>query len=183
MAATPQFPYYNMRNKLDRATVFYSYMIGVKQGSGVTSYIGMCEQLSQRSQRTVERIREIWPQGPGPIPVDMVWGGSDVSLELHKVELYEQSLMSVFGSSASLDWANALLTIQEILYLPNSDSLTNSTSTRVITFNECVVANHSKQIQTGQARIVENVTIEVSTVSVSDNSVISSATQVTGGTF
>ena len=143
-------------SKLSRATVFYAYTISI---GGVS--VGTCEQFSEKSQRQVERIREIpRSQGQGPSPVDIVWGGSDVTLELQRVELYNKSLLNVFGAAGFLDFANTFLDVTESLFMPN-DAKGKPQSPKVTTFKDCVVSNYSKQIQTSQARIMETMTVEV----------------------
>jgi len=136
-----------------RHTVFYSHTIQV---GGVN--IGSFERLSIRASRNTERIREILFK-TGPEVVEIVWGGTDISIDLSRVEMYTLSLYEAFGFDIySIEDFNQPIQVMEIQKNP-----TNS-SKRIIHYTDCVPSSWSKDIDTGTVRTVESMTLEVRTI-------------------
>lgn len=134
-------------------SVFYAYTISI----GSTE-IGSFEKFSQRSTRTVERIREIY-YNSGPKVIDMVWGGTDITLELSRVELYAEALLELFGvSSLGLEYVNTKIDVHEAQVNPTTGSM------KIITFKDCVPSDFGKDVSTDTARIVESMTLQASYV-------------------
>ena len=135
-------------------SVFYAYsiMIGQKE-------IGSFEKFSERSTRTVERIREIM-YSTGAKVIDMVWGGTDITLELNYVELYNQSLFQAFGVAwRGLEHVHLKFNISEVKYNPRSLG-----SPIAISFMNCVPSDYSKDIDTGTARVMNSMTVQAAYV-------------------
>jgi len=139
-------------------TVFYAYSITV-YSRGAQREIGSFEKFGQRSTRTVERIRQVM-YSTGARVVDMVWGGTDITLELNRVELYTKSLVEEFGFSTpvSLEHWNSFVNINEVTVRASTKKL------RTLTFTNCVASDFSKDIDTGTARVMETMTLQASYV-------------------
>lgn len=132
--------------------VFYSYSIHVNGFE-----IGSFERFSQRSTRTTERIREIL-FSRGPEVKEIVWGGTDISVDLSRVELYNKAIMEAFGFEIySLEDFNQPVTITEIQNNPDN-------SQRVINYLDSVASDWSKDLDTGTVRVVESMTFQVRTI-------------------
>jgi hypothetical protein len=148
-------------------SVFYAYTITTSNNSAAAgtepTEIGSFEKFGQRSTRTVERIRNIF-YSSGSRVIDMVWGGTDITLELSRVELYTQSLMAVFGiSTPSLEHWNAFVDVHEIR--TNTDGTVNT-----LTFKDCVASDFGKDLDTGTARVIETMTLQASYVMITATS-------------
>ncbi len=142
-------------------SVFYAYTITI----GGTE-IGSFEKFGQRSTRSVERIREVM-YSQGARVKDMVWGGTDITLELTRVELYEKSLLSALGNTAAglqgLEYFNFKFQINEVRKDPSAGG-----KTRTISFMNCIPSDFSKDIDTGTARVMETMTVQVGYVMASE---------------
>lgn len=139
-------------------TVFYAHSIHVEGKE-----IGSFERFSMRSSRTTERIREI-AASRGPIVKEIVWGGTDISIDLSRVEIYNRAAMEAFGFSIyTLEDFNQPVNISELQWNPGSDP-TSDAPDRTLTFTDCVASDWSKDIDTGTARIVESMTFQVRTI-------------------
>jgi hypothetical protein len=131
--------------------VFYSYAIVV----GSTA-IGSIEKVSMRATRSTERIREVL-SSQGPIVKEIVWGGTDITLDCSRVELYSLSVVEAFGSGkSSIEVFNSRVNILEQRY-ENADA----TKVRTVTYVGCVASDWGKEIDTGTARVVETMTFQV----------------------
>lgn len=140
--------------------VFYSYAIVV----GNTA-IGSIERVSMRATRATERIREVL-QSQGPIVKEIVWGGTDITLDCSRVELYSLSVIEAFGSGkTSIEVFNSRVSIFEQRYTG-----ADLTSKRTITYHDCVASDWGKELDTGTARVVETVTFQVRYMSVASGS-------------
>jgi hypothetical protein len=148
-------PYVGLPNVVH--SVFYAYTITIGSVE-----IGSFEKFSQRSTRTVERIREIM-YSSGPKVVDMVWGGTDITLELSRVELYTESLIKLFGASATMG-LEYIITPMNITESRTSPATTGTAVINMITFFNCVPSDYGKDISTDQARIIETMTVQASYV-------------------
>jgi hypothetical protein len=134
-------------------SVFYAHSIHV---NGVE--IGSFERLSVRQSRTTERIREIL-FSRGPEVKEIVWGGTDISVDLNRVELYNRAMFEAFGFEIfSIEDFNQVVNITEMQFNPNDNGR------RIITYTDCVASDISKDIDTGTARIVESMTFQVRTI-------------------
>jgi hypothetical protein len=133
-------------------SVFYAYTISVG-----TMEIGSFEKFSQKSTRTVERIREIY-YNTGAKVIDMVWGGTDITLELSRVELYETALIELFGATGGLEYINTKVDVHEAQINPSTGTI------KLITFKDCVPSDFGKDISTDTARVVESMTLQASYV-------------------
>lgn len=139
-------------------SVFYAHSIHV---NGVE--IGSFERFSMRSSRATERIREI-AAPRGPIVKEIVWGGTDISVDLSRVELYNRAMMEAFGFEIyTLEDFNQSVNISELQWNPNRDPTTDAPD-RTITFTDCVASDWSKDLDTGTARVVESMTFQVRTI-------------------
>jgi hypothetical protein len=139
-------------------SVFYSHSIHV---NGIE--IGSFERFSMRSSRTVDRIREILASR-GPQVKDMVWGGTDISIDLSKVELYNQAMFEAFGFAIyTLEDFNQFVNITESQWNAGKNP-TSDTPNRVITFVDCVASDWSKDLDVGTAKVVESMTFQVRTI-------------------
>ncbi len=74
-----------------QASVFYAYTITINNEE-----VGTLEKFSSKSTRSVERIREVL-FSRGPETREIVWGGTDTSVDIDKVELYQKSLLELVG--------------------------------------------------------------------------------------
>ena len=73
------------------AAVFYAYTI-----SSNNVEVGMIQNFSPSSTRTVERIRQIF-YNTGARVVDMVWGGTDTTVEVEMMTLYKKNTFEAWG--------------------------------------------------------------------------------------
>jgi hypothetical protein len=138
-----------------QASVFYAYTITINNEE-----IGTLEKFSSKSTRNVERIREVL-FSRGPETKEIVWGGTDTSVDIEKVELYQKSLLELVGREIhTLEDFTFPVNIVEIMQLPAG----LGGGTRVLTFVDAVCSNWGKSQSTGQARVVESMTFEVRTV-------------------
>lgn len=137
-------------------SVFYTHAIHV---NGIQ--IGSFEKLSIREARQgVERIREIL-FSRGPEVKDIVWGGVDISLDLSRVEIYNEAMLEAFGFEIfSLEDFNQVVNITEYQYNPTPIG----GGSRVITYMDCVASDKSKDIDIGTTRIVESMTFQCRTI-------------------
>jgi hypothetical protein len=140
--------------------VFYSYAIVV----GSTA-IGSIERVSMRATRATERIREVL-QSQGPIVKEIVWGGTDITLDCSRVELYDASIVQAFGSGVTtIEIFNSRVDIMEQRWKgENSDNI------RTVAYYGCVASDWGKEIDTGTARVVETMTFQVRYMEVSEGS-------------
>jgi len=135
-------------------SVWYAYTMSV---AGVS--IGSFERFGARSTRTVERIREILFSS-GATVVDMVWGGTDTSLDLSRVEMYTQGCIEVFGKAVyALEDLNTKFDITEVMTMP-----TNIGGYRSITYAGCAGQAWGRDLDVSGAKVIETMTIEVSRV-------------------
>jgi hypothetical protein len=143
-------------------SVFYAYSITVNSVSGSATEIGSFEKFGQRSTRTIDRIRQVM-YSTGAQVIDMVWGGTDITLELSRVELYAESLMAAFGfATPSLEHWNSFVDVHEVTSRPADRK------TRTLTFKNCVPSDFSKDVDTGTARVMETMTLQASYVVYTD---------------
>lgn len=135
-------------------SVFYAHSIHV---NGIE--IGSFERMSMRSTRTTERIREIL-FSRGPEVKEIVWGGTDISVDLNRVEMYNKALFEAFGFQIySLEDLNQPVNISEIQFNPADPG-----GARTITYVDCVASDWSKDVDTGTVRVVETMTFQVRTI-------------------
>jgi hypothetical protein len=134
-------------------SVFYAHSIHV---NGIE--IGSFERFSTRSGRSTERIREIL-FSRGPEVKEIVWGGTDISIDINRVELYNKAMLEAFGFEIfSIEDFNQPVNITELQFNPENNGR------RVITYMDCVASDTSKDLDTGTARIVESMTFQVRTI-------------------
>lgn len=139
-------------------TVFYAHSISA---NGIE--IGSFERFSSRSTRTTERIREVLASS-GPQVKEIVWGGTDISIDISRVEIYNKAVFQAFGYAVfTLEDINAPIDIHEFQWNPGLDPNSDSPS-RTITFVDTVASDWSKDIDTGTARVVESMSFEVRTI-------------------
>ena len=135
-------------------SVFYSYSIYI---NGLV--IGSFERFGSRSTRTTERIREIL-FSRGPEVKEIVWGGTDITVDISRVELYNKAIMEAFGFEIySLEDFNQTVNIVEVQRNPASTG-----GSRVISYQDCVASDWSKDLDTGTVRVVESMTFQVRTI-------------------
>ena len=135
-------------------TVFYAHSIWV---AGYE--IGSFERFSYRSSRSAERIREILAKR-GPEVKEIVWGGTDISVDLSRVELYNRNIFEAFGIDIfTLEDFNQHVNISEFQYNPEQNP-ESDTPARTITFEDCVATEWGKDLDTGTARVVETMTFQ-----------------------
>lgn len=139
-------------------SVFYAHSISA---NGIE--IGSFERFSKRSTRTTERIREIMGSR-GPQVKEIVWGGTDISIDISRVELYNRAIFQAFGQEIyTLEDFNSFVQIHEFQFNPEQNP-TSDTPARTITFVDCVASDWGKDLDTGTARIVETMTFQVRTI-------------------
>lgn len=138
-----------------QASVFYAYSISIKGKE-----IGTLEKFSSKSTRATESIREIM-FSRGPEIFEIVWGGTDTTIDLERVELYQNSLLEVVGNEIhTLEAFTFPVDITEIMQLPAG----LGGGQRILQFLGAVCTNWGKSQSTGQARVVETMTFNVRTV-------------------
>lgn len=131
-------------------SVWYAYSIHVNNQA-----IGSVERISSRSSRTVERIREVL-FSRGPEPSDQVWSGTDTTLELNYVELYEKSVFEALGGSgiyALEDWVT-VFNITELMRTPSG-------AIRILDYVDCVPSDWGRDLDSGGSKVVESLTVSV----------------------
>lgn len=139
-------------------SVFYAHSISA---NGLE--IGSFERFSKRSTRTTERIREVLASR-GPQVKEIVWGGTDISIDVNRVELYNKAILEAFGSEIfTLEDFNQYVDIHEFQWNPGLNP-TSDTPSRTITFVDCVASDWGKDLDTGTARVVETMTFQVRTI-------------------
>ena len=133
--------------------VWYSHSIHV---NGIE--IGSFQRLSVRSTRNTESIREIL-FSRGPEIKEIVWGGTDTSLDLSRAELYQKAMFEAFGFEIfSLEDFNQPVNITEIQVNPLSNGK------RVLTYVDCVASDIGKSVDSSTAHIVEDISFQVRTI-------------------
>jgi hypothetical protein len=139
-------------------TVWYSYAILM---NGVV--VGSLEKIGAKSDRVVERIREI-NNNTGAQVIDMVWGGTDTTLDLSRVELYTESLLKTVGSAAlSLETINLVFDIFEQMKMPTASDGSGG-GTRNISYEGCVPKSWGRELESSGSKVIESMTVEVSRV-------------------
>lgn len=134
-------------------SVFYAYSININGNE-----IGSFERLSMRASKNAERIREVL-YSHGAETKEIVWGATDISVDLSKVEIYRQCFQEAMGFAlGSLEDINTPVDIVEVQTNPVSGEK------RVVAYKDCVATSWSKSIDTGTAKLVEEMTFEVRTV-------------------
>jgi len=89
---------------------------------------------------------------------EIVWGGTDISIDLSRVEMYKKAMFEAFGFEIfSLEDFNQPVSITEYQTNPNN-------SQRIITYEDAVASEWSKDVDTGTVRIVESMTFQVRTI-------------------
>jgi hypothetical protein len=135
-------------------SVWYSYSL---QFNGVA--IGSFERFSARSTRNVERIREIL-FSRGAEVVEMVPGGTDHSVDLSYVELYQDSLIEVIGGPIfTIEDMTFPITIVEVMKLPDSIG-----GKRILEYVDSWATDWGKELDTGGAKVVESMTFQTRVV-------------------
>lgn len=130
-------------------SVFYAYSIHVNGYE-----IGSLERFGSSSTRTVERIREVL-FSRGPEVKEIVWGGTDTTVNLSRVELYATSMLEAFGQEIfALEDFNTPVNITEICTLPDG-------SKRILTFVDAVASSWGKDVEIGTVRRVETMEFAV----------------------
>lgn len=148
--AYPRIPLPN-----SQATVWYSHSIFVNNIE-----IGTFERFSAKSDRTHERIREIF-FSRGPEVREIVWGGTDISVDVSRVELYNIAMFEAFDIHIySLEDFNQYVQIAEIQHNPDPQG----GGKRTITYTDCVPTSINKDIDTGTVRTIESMTFQVRTI-------------------
>lgn len=152
-------------------SVFYAHVITMNSRP-----VGSIQNLAMRQSRAAERLREI-NASRGPTVKEIVWGGTDVELDLSKVELYDETILNSMGATGiySLDEVNFIFDIVEIQYKPgtnvrpaNRDVAT--VSQRLITYEGCVPTSFSKTIDQGDPKIIESMTVYVTKIKIETGS-------------
>lgn len=134
-------------------SVFYSYSISINSVE-----IGSFERFSATSSRTIERIREIL-FSRGPLVKEIVWGGTDISVSISRVEMYRKNVLQAIGFEIfSLEDFNQPVDIHELQMFPGTFE------TRLVTYAGCVASEMGKEVDTGTARIIETMTFQCSTI-------------------
>jgi len=139
-------------------SIFYAHSISVNG-----TEIGSFERFSAKSNRTTERIREIMA-ARGPQVKEIVWGGTDISVDVSRVELYNKSMFEAFGIEIfTLEDFNQYVDIHEFQWNPTLNPVTDPPS-RTITYIDCVASSWGKDIDTGTARMIETMSFDVRTI-------------------
>ena len=138
-----------------QAVVWYSHSIFVNNVE-----VGTFENFSTNSTRTNERIREIF-FSRGPEVREIVWGGTDITVDINRVELYNEAMFEAFGIDIfSLEDFNQYVQIMEIQNNPASAG----GGKRNITYTDCSPNKIGKSIDIGTARIIESISFDVRTI-------------------
>lgn len=129
----------------------YSYSITLN-GAAIASF----ERFSASSSRNVERIREIL-FSRGSEVVELLWAGTDTSIELSYVEIYEKAAFEAIGYPIyALEDFNFPVTIIEVMTLPPSLG-----GTRQIEYMDAVCSRWGKDLDPTNPKVVESMTFEV----------------------
>ena len=132
-------------------SAFYAYSITINSVP-----IGSFERFSARSSRTTERIREVLFTR-GPETSEIIWGGTDTSIDLSYVELYQTAIFEAMGQFIfALEDFNTPVTIVEVMSLPASVG-----GTRSIEYVDAVASAWGKEIDSSGTKVVETMTFEV----------------------
>lgn len=132
-------------------SVWYSYSIHI---NGVP--IGSFERFGARSTRVTERIREIF-FSRGPEVSEILWGGTDSSIDVTRVELYQASIYEALGFNIyALEEFNFPVTITEVMTLP-----TDPGGQRIIDYVDAVASDWGKDLDSTGAKVVETMTFQV----------------------
>jgi hypothetical protein len=148
-------------------SVFYAYSIVTGSGAPIGSF----EKFGSSFTRTHERIREIM-NSRGPITKEIIWGGTDIQVTLTKVELYDQAMLQALGMEIfTIEDFNQVIDVVEYMYIPDQPgspqqlgSYPGGGGKRVITYQDCVPTNATKDVDTTTAKVAENMTLECRTV-------------------
>jgi hypothetical protein len=133
-------------------TVWYSYAISVGANE-----IGSFERFSVNFSRTAERIREILFTH-GAETKEIIWGGTDIELTISHVELYNTNVLKAFGFDIfTLEDLNQPLEIHEVQKFPTG-------ALRTVTYLGCVATSMSKSVDTGTAKVIEEMSFACRTV-------------------
>jgi len=146
-------------------SVFYSYTIFING-----SPVGSLNSISSRSQRNAESIREVLFSAGAEIN-EIVWSGTDTTLDLNYTELYTQSLYEALGYDVySIEDLNTSFDIQEQMRVPVSPRARpmpdpeEPAKIRTLVYHDCVPTSWGKTLDTGTARVVETMSVMVRTV-------------------
>lgn len=148
-------------------SVFYAYSI---MGNG--KMIGSFEKFGSSFTRTHERIREIM-FNRGPITKEIIWGGTDISVTISHVELYNESCYEAFGVNVfTIEDFNQVVDIVEVQYVPDIPGQPAIPGTwsesgrrnRAVTYKDCVMTQVSKDIDTSTPKVASQMTFECRTV-------------------
>jgi len=140
-------------------SVFYAHSISA---NGIE--LGSFEKFSAKASRTTERIRELMARR-GPQVKEIVWGGTDISIDVSRVELYNKSLFEAFGIEIyTLEDFNKYVDVHEFQWNPGANPFTD-TPNRTITYVDCVASDWGKDLDTGTVRTVESMSFQVTTIS------------------
>jgi hypothetical protein len=138
--------------------------------------VGSIQSISMRQSRAAERIREI-NASRGPVVKEIIWGGTDVELDLNKVELYDTNIFQAMGASSIyvLDEVNFIFDIVEIQYHPGlnvtpANREVAPLNQRIVTYEGCVPTSFNKTIDMADPKIIETMTVFVTKISVSAGS-------------
>ena len=132
-------------------SVWYSYSIHI---NGVP--IGSFERFGAKSTRTHERIREIL-FAPGAEVNEIVWGGTDTTVDISRVELYTKNIYESFGFQIyALEDFNFPVTITEVMTLP-----TDPGGRRVVDYVDAVATDWGRDLETTGSKVVETMTFQV----------------------
>lgn len=130
-------------------SVFYAYSIHV---NGIE--IGSPERFSASSSRVVEPIREILFSRGAEIK-ELVWGGTDTTVNMSRVEMYQMGMLEAFGQEIfALEDFNTPVNITEICNLPGGGK-------RILTFVDAVASSWGKDIDIGTVRRVETMEFKI----------------------
>jgi len=146
-------------------SVFYSYSICCGSGAPIGSF----EKFGSSFTRTHERIREIM-FARGPITKEIIWGGTDIQVTLAKVELYTAAIFQALGINIyTIEEFNQTIDILEVMQIPSVPGSPQTPAgvpgaTRTIRYKDCVPTNVSKDVDPSTAKVVENMTLECTTV-------------------
>ena len=133
-------------------SVYYAHSIHV---NGIE--IGSFQRVSIRFSRSLERIREIL-FSRGPEVKEIVWSGTDITIDVTRTEMYQKSMFEAFGFEVfTLEDFNQPVNITEMQFNPNDNGK------RILTYMDCVPADHSKDIDLGKPQIEEAITFWVRT--------------------
>ena len=136
-------------------SVWYAYSILI-HGEAVGSF----ERFSARSTRTVERVREVL-FSRGAEVVELLPGGTDTSIDLSFVELYQSSLLEVVGGEIhTLEDMTFPLDILEQMRIPQSQG----GGRRNLVYLDAWASDWGKELDSGGTKVVESMTFQVRTV-------------------